>query len=62
MATPQREGANVRGTRATFIRDNPRFVNEPIQRLVPGEDGGPDVASCLQWIIPESSPNVCRVW
>ena len=62
MATSQREGANVRGTRATFIRDNPRFVNEPIQRLIPGEDGGPDVASCLQWIIPDSSPRTCHQW
>jgi len=51
MATLQVEkrAANVRGTRATFIRDNPRFVNEPIQRLLPGEDGGEDVSSCLQW-------------
>ena len=51
MATLEvgKRGANVRGTRATFIRDNPRFVNEPIQRLIPGEDGGEDVASCLQW-------------
>lgn len=50
MATLEvvKRGANVRGTRATFIRDNPRFVNEPIQRLLPGEDGE-DVASCLQW-------------
>lgn len=57
MATLQvvKRGANVRGTRATFIRDNPRFVNEPIQRLLPGEDGV-DVASCLQWESDASSP------
>ena len=62
MAMPQREGANVRGTSATFTRDNQRFVIEPIQRLVPGEDSGPDVASCLQWITPKSSPSVCCIW
>ena len=51
MATLEvvKRGANVRGTRATFIRDNPRFVNEPIQRLLPGEDGAEDVANCLKW-------------
>lgn len=66
MATLEvvKRGANVRGTRATFIRDNPRFVNEPIQRLLPGEDGGKDVASCLRWqnVNVEASPVTTRVW
>ena len=66
MATLEvvKRGANVRGTRATFIRDNPRFVNEPIQRLIPGEDGGIDVASCLQWrkVNVAVSPVTTRVW
>ena len=66
MATLEvvKRGTNARGTHTTFIRDNPCFVNKPIQRLLTGEDGGEDVASCLQWQSDlEASPvTVTRVW
>eukprot|EP00731_Ephydatia_muelleri_P022095 Em0014g686a len=38
-----------KGTCAQFLRDNPRFLNEPIRYLLPGEKST-SVAECLEWI------------
>ena len=39
---------HVKGTRAKFIRQNPRFINTPICQVLPCE-GGKSVAECLEW-------------
>ena len=48
-STPERSSPkHVKGTRAKFIRQNPRFINNPICTIVPCE-GGKSVAECLDW-------------
>lgn len=39
----------IKGTCAQFLRDNPRFLNEPIRYLLPSEKSN-SVAQCLEWI------------
>ena len=47
--TPERSSPkHVKGTRAKFIRQNPRFINSPICQMDPGS-GGKSVAECLDW-------------
>ena len=38
----------VKGTCAKFLRQNPRFVNEPICQVLPNESSG-SVGECLSW-------------
>ena len=39
---------NSRGTHAQFLRENPRFLNDPICHVVPSETSR-DVEECLSW-------------
>lgn len=39
---------NCRGTHAQFLRENPRFLNDPICHVVPSETSR-DVEECLSW-------------
>jgi hypothetical protein len=48
-STPEKSSPkHVKGTRAKFIRQNPRFINSPICQVMPCE-GGKSVAECLEW-------------
>ncbi len=40
--------SNVKGTCAKFLRENPRFLNEPICQVLPNELSG-SVGDCLSW-------------
>lgn len=39
---------NIKGTCARFLRQNPRFVNEPICQVLPNEHSA-SVGECLSW-------------
>lgn len=39
---------NARGAHAQFLRENPRFLNDPICHVVPSETSR-DVEECLSW-------------
>ena len=39
---------NIKGTCAKFLRQNPRFINEPICRVLPNEYST-SVGECLSW-------------
>ena len=39
---------NTRGAHAQFLRENPRFLNDPICHVVPSETSK-DVEECLSW-------------
>lgn len=47
-ATSDPKLLNCRGTHAQFLRENPRFLNDPICRVVPTETSR-DVEECLSW-------------
>lgn len=38
----------TKGTRAKFLYENPRFINEPIRYVVP-DKGAQSVGECLDW-------------
>lgn len=40
--------SNTKGTCAKFLRENPRFLNEPICQVLPNESSG-SVGDCLSW-------------
>lgn len=49
--------SNVKkGTCAKFLRQNPRFVNEPICQVLPNESSA-SVGECLSWATPTSDKN-----
>ena len=39
---------NTKGTCAKFLRENPRFLNEPVCQVLPNESSG-SVGDCLSW-------------
>ena len=49
------KGSNVKkGTCAKFLRQNPRFINEPICQVLPNESSG-SVGECLSWCTPTTT-------
>ncbi len=38
----------IKGSRAKFLYENPRFINEPIRYVVP-DKGAQSVGECLDW-------------
>ena len=43
------EWKNTRGLHAQFLRQNPRYINQPICNISHLEDGGATVGECLSW-------------
>ena len=43
------EWKNTRGLYAQFLRQNPRYINQPICNISRLEDGGANVGECLRW-------------
>ena len=48
---------NVKGTCAKFLRENPRFLNEPVCQVLPNESSG-SVGDCLSWGSPMDSVSI----
>jgi hypothetical protein len=48
---------NVKGTCAKFLRENPRFLNEPVCHVLPNESSG-SVGDCLSWSSPMDSVSI----
>lgn len=48
---------NVKGTCAKFLRENPRFLNEPVCQVLPNESSG-SVGDCLSWSSPMDSVSI----
>ena len=51
------KGNNVKGTCAKFLRENPRFLNEPVCQVLPNESSG-SVGNCLSWGSPMDSVSI----
>ncbi len=47
---------NTKGSCAQFLRQNPRYINEPICQLLPNENGT-SVRECLAWRASDGGPD-----
>lgn len=60
QSTAERKTDVLKGSCAQFLRQNPRFLNEPICHLLPNETSR-SVADCMQWAqedVPTAVQNV----
>ena len=46
---------NEKGLHAKFLRENPRYINEPICWIEGSQHGGSTVAECIEWSTPDKS-------
>ena len=52
-AVPHSKAVNrIKGNHAQFLRENPRFLNDPISCILPNE-GGRSVRESMDWVTPE---------
>ena len=49
--------SNTKGTCAKFLRENPRFLNEPICQVLPNESSS-SVGDCLSWSSSADSASI----
>ena len=60
QSTAERKTGVLKGSCAQFLRQNPRFLNEPICHVLPNETSR-SVADCMQWTreeVPPATQNV----
>ena len=60
QSTAERKPSVLKGSCAQFLRQNPRFLNEPLCHLLPNETSR-SVADCMEWTqedVPTAVQNV----